>query len=127
MLFHFSVILIVFKKKKYKFDQYEYDQFFNNIEYNLRELGYGDVSVNTKMKDFNKILYDILLKIEFNAKSSDSNFLLNKNLVSKYFEEFKTSKNSNYEQFQLYFNSFYNFCFELPPENMLRELKNYRF
>ena len=38
---------------------------FHNIENNLRELGFGDVSVNKKMKDFNKILYDILLKIEF--------------------------------------------------------------
>ena len=38
--------------------------FFHNIENNLRELGFGDVSVNKKMKDFNKILYDILLKIE---------------------------------------------------------------
>ena len=35
---------------------------FNNIEYNLREMGFGDVTVNKKMKDLNKILYDILLK-----------------------------------------------------------------
>ena len=34
--------------------------FFHNIEYNLRESGLGDVSVNKKMKEFNKILYDIL-------------------------------------------------------------------
>ena len=38
--------------------------FFNNIENNLRELGFGDVTVNKKMKDFNKILYDILLKLD---------------------------------------------------------------
>ena len=37
--------------------------YFINIENNLRELGFGDVTVNKKMKEFNKILYDILLKL----------------------------------------------------------------
>ena len=64
MFFHFSILMIIFKKKGEKFDQDEYDNVFNSIEYNLRELGFGDVSVNKKMKDFNKILYDILLKID---------------------------------------------------------------
>ena len=64
MLFHFSIIMIVSKNKGTKFDQNEYDYFFRNIEYNLRDLGFGDISVNKKMKDLNKILYDILLKIQ---------------------------------------------------------------
>ena len=40
--------------------------YFMHIENNLRELGFGDVSVNKKMKDMNKIFYDILFKIEKN-------------------------------------------------------------
>ena len=64
MFIHFSIILIIFKKKNSKFDQKLYDNLFYNIENNLRELGFGDVSVNKKMKDFNKIFYDILLKIK---------------------------------------------------------------
>ena len=64
MFMHFSIFLIIFKKKRIKFDQKSYDSLFHNIENNLRELGFGDVSVNKKMKDFNKLLYDILLKIE---------------------------------------------------------------
>ena len=39
------------------------------VENDLRELGFGDVSVNKKMKDLNKILYDILLKI-YNTKTN---------------------------------------------------------
>ena len=62
MFFHFSILMIISKKKGSKFDQKSYDLFFHNIEYNLRELGFGDVSVNKKMKELNKILYDILLK-----------------------------------------------------------------
>ena len=64
MFFHFSIMMIVSKKKGKKFSQNHYDLFFKKIEYNLRELGFGDVSVNAKMKEFNKILYDILLKLE---------------------------------------------------------------
>ena len=73
MFIHFSILLIIFKKKKSNFDQ-KIRFLFNNIEYNLRELGFGDVSVNKKMKDFNKILYDILLKLE---KESEQNFEIN--------------------------------------------------
>ncbi len=62
MFLHFSIMMIVSKKKGVKLDQDLYDSLFYNIEYNLRELGFGDVSVNKKMKDLNKILYDILLK-----------------------------------------------------------------
>ena len=64
MFFHFSILMIIFKNKNKKFDQKQYDQLFFNIENNLRELGFGDIAVNKKMKDLNKILYDILLKIK---------------------------------------------------------------
>ena len=64
MFIHFSILMIITKKKGNKFDQDLYDNLFHNIENNLRELGFGDVSVNKKMKEFNKVLYDILLKIE---------------------------------------------------------------
>ena len=84
MFFHFSVMLITAKKKKVRFDQNTYDLLFHNIENNLRELGFGDVAVNKKMKDFNKILYDILLKLE-NGKNKNYEFKINHNLSSKYF------------------------------------------
>ena len=66
MFFHFSIIMLIFKKKGELFDQKSYDNLFYCIENNLRELGFGDVSVNKKMKDLNKILYDILLKVDLN-------------------------------------------------------------
>jgi cytochrome b pre-mRNA-processing protein 3 len=60
---HFSILLIVCKKKKKKFPQKIFDNIFLNIEYHIRELGYGDVTVNKKMKILTRIFYDILLKI----------------------------------------------------------------
>ena len=52
MFIHFSIILIIFKEKKQKYNQKSYDMLFHNIENNLRELGFGDVSVNKKNERF---------------------------------------------------------------------------
>ena len=60
---HFSILLIIFKNKKKEFPQKIFDNIFLNIEYHLRELGHGDVTVNKKMKILTRIFYDILLKI----------------------------------------------------------------
>ena len=82
--------MAVFKNKKIKFSQENYDNLFHCIENDLRELGFGDVSVNKKMKDLNKLLYDILLKIN---NKSDDGFELNTKLILKYFDYLKDEKN----------------------------------
>ena len=43
------------------FDQNLFDLLFKQIEANMRELGYGDVTVNKKMKLLVKSFYNILL------------------------------------------------------------------
>ena len=117
IFFHFSIILTVFKNKKINFSQQNYDSFFYCIENDLRELGFGDVSVNKKMKNMNKIFYDILLKIN----KSNNDFLINKNLILKYFECLKDSNSDKYEFFAQYFGKFYHFCFELNPKTMIKD------
>ena len=126
MFLHFSIMMIIYKKKGLKFSQKLYDSLFFNIENNLRELGFGDVSVNKKMKEMNKILYDILLKIE-NNDSSNANFYLNQNLAIKYFSTLKDNKNEKLGEFSSYFSKFFDFCFELSPEIMVREAINFRY
>ena len=78
------------------------------------------------MKEMNKILYDILLKIE-NNDSSNANFYLNQNLVIKYFSTLKDNKNEKLDEFSSYFSKFFDFCFELSPEIMVREAINFRY
>ena len=117
IFFHFSIMLTVFKNKKINFSQQNYDNLFYCIENDLRELGFGDVSVNKKMKNMNKIFYDILLKI--NKTSND--FHINKNLILKYFECLKDSNHDKYEHFAQYFEKFYHFCFELNPKTMIKD------
>ena len=122
MFIHFAIILISFKKKKVKFPQKIYDNLFFSIENNMRELGFGDVAVNKKMKDMNKIFYDILLK--FN--NSKEFFSLNKILILKYFNELNDAKRDKYELFDRYFINFYHFCFELSPKNMIKEVLKFK-
>ena len=120
MFMHFSIMMIISKKKDVKFDQKLYDFLFYNIENNMRELGYGDVAVNKKMKELNKILYDILLKFELNNNLEDK-FKINPLLVSKYFIQLNDYKSVEFINFESYFLRFFNFCFELPLENMVKD------
>ena len=65
LLFHFGFFL-----KHYKIDisksekQDLFDFFIRQIELSIREVGYGDVSVNKKMKDYVNLFFSILEKIE---------------------------------------------------------------
>ena len=120
MFIHFSIFMIITKKKGSKFNQKSYDSLFNNIEYNLRELGFGDVTVNKKMKEFNKILYDILLKIDL-KKDSNNEFKMNSDLIKKYFTVLDDVEKANLAKFDDYFSNFYNFCFELHLDNMIEK------
>lgn len=123
MFIHFSVMLIIYKKKGKKFDQKSYDYLFHNIENNLREMGLGDVSVNKKMKDLNKILYDILLKLE--NQLTQTSFKINRKLINKYFNHFNDPKSDKFTIFENYLTNFYNFCFELPLEIMVKRSINF--
>ena len=124
MFLHFSIIMIIFKKKGKKFNQDLYDLLFNYIENDLRELGFGDVSVNKKMKELNKILYDILLKLQDNSEIDS--FKVNKSLICKYFKQFDMTKNGVYIEFETYLLNFFNFCFEKPIDNMLEEIIKFK-
>ena len=117
MFVHFSIILIIFKEKKEKFNQSHYDYFFECIENNIRELGFGDVSVNKKMKELNKIFYDILLKLS----EKNDKFTISNQLILKYFNNFESFKDDKFKLFINYLQNFYHFCFELPPQTMIKD------
>jgi cytochrome b pre-mRNA-processing protein 3 len=119
---HFSLILNIFKNKKIKFPQEIFDNIFQNVEYNMRELGHGDVSVNSKMKLLNKIFYDILLKIE---NSQDNCFKVDKNTLIKHLSDNKKFNVEYTAKLTTYLESFYNFCFELDTNIMIKGQINF--
>jgi len=125
MFFHFSILMIIFKKKGRIFDQKLYDYLFHNIENNLRELGFGDVSVNKKMKEFNKILYDILLKL--NLETENDKFTINEKLIKSYFSILNNHQNEKIAILKDYLLKFFNFCFEQPLDNMIRETIKFKY
>ena len=78
------------------------------------------------MKEFNKILYDILLKIEFN-ETNNKQFKLNFNLIKKYFNQFEDQKNSEFIELESYFLSFFDYCFDLPLDKMIKKAISFKY
>ena len=65
LLFHFAFFLNIFKSNNNKKTLQEtFDFFFKQIELNLREMGYGDPTVNKRMKSYINIFYSILSEID---------------------------------------------------------------
>ncbi len=65
LLFHFGFFLKYYKKEISKQESQDlFDFFIKQIELSIREIGYGDVSVNKKMKDYVNLFFSILEKIE---------------------------------------------------------------
>ena len=65
LLFHFGFFLKIYKKDMSKDEaQNLFDYIIRQIELSIREIGYGDVAVNKKMKDYVNLFFSILDKIE---------------------------------------------------------------
>ena len=63
-LFHFAFFLKVFKKNnKKKILQEIYDKIFKYLELSVREMGYGDATINKKMKTYLNTFHSILDQI----------------------------------------------------------------
>ena len=109
-LLHFAFFLKVYKNEKNsKILQEIYDFSFRQLELSIREIGYGDQSINKKMKDYINLFHSILSDIHFwenyskiEKKNKLSSFLgnLEKNdYLIDYFDDFYnnlTKKNLNY-------------------------------
>jgi cytochrome b pre-mRNA-processing protein 3 len=63
-LLHFSFFLKEYKDKNdKKILQEIYDYIFRQMELSIREIGYGDQSINKKMKDYLNLFYSMIDKI----------------------------------------------------------------
>ena len=64
-LIHFAFLLKKYKSHNSKNDmQNIYDFIFRQIELSIREIGYGDASINAKMKEYLNLFHLILDKVE---------------------------------------------------------------
>ena len=90
--FHFAFFLEIYKSPNNKKEiQKIYDFIFKQIELSIREIGYGDATINKKMKTYVNIFYSILQKIDkwdvikYDNKSDHLSFFFGKNLDINYF------------------------------------------
>ena len=105
-LLHFAFFLKVFKKNNdKKVLQDIYDYIFRQLELSIREIGYGDQSINKKMKDYLNLFHSMIDKIhewehlsiekknsifaDFIDKSADITFL------TDYFEKYRLNLLNN--------------------------------
>ena len=108
-LMHFSFFLKNFQNEENKNILQEiYDFNFRQLELSIREIGYGDQSINKKMKDYINLFHSMVSEIHFwdNLSKSEklkkisiflSDFQNNDSLL-EYFDEF----NSNLSKKTLY-------------------------
>ena len=119
---HISFVFIKIKHdnkyKSYKsFSQNVFDLIFNNIELNMREIGFGETSINKNMRNLVKTFYNILLQCENYKKMS----LDDKNkFFVKYLEVININKITNYKGIIDYFNKYEAFCFDLSSDSVLK-------
>ena len=109
-LLHFSFFLKNYKNEENKKVLQEiYDFNFRQLELSIREIGYGDQSINKKMKDYINLFHSMVSEIHFwdNLSKTDkikklSIFLKDFNNIDdllKYFDEFNlnlSKKTLNY-------------------------------
>ena len=107
---HFAFFLKTYKNDSNKKEiQDLFDFVFKQIELSIREIGYGDVTINKKMKEYINLFHSILSKIDNwnNLNDSNKSKILTKYLplnsndlnLTKYFDKYdkllsKTTLNS---------------------------------
>ncbi len=65
LFFHLGFLLKIHKKAETKRNLQEFFDFsIKQIELSIREIGYGDATINKKMKDYVNLLFSIIDKID---------------------------------------------------------------
>jgi len=119
-LFHFAFFLKIYKNKSNKTEfQNLYDYIFNQIELSIREIGYGDSTVNKKMKEYINLFYKIIDNVELWEK-------LNFNEKINFFSEFidTTLENTFYID---YFNKFSIYLTKMSFNYFTKDVISHKF
>ena len=126
---HISFIFIKIKQNNereiYKsFYQKTFDLIFNKIELNMREVGFGDTTINKNMKFLVKTFYNVLLNCEKYKKMTINEKIL---FFNKYLKLNKSKNSSNNEGLIEYFDQYEAFCFDLTPDSVLKGELNFNY
>ena len=125
---HISFIFIKIKDNKNKkltktFYQNLFDYIFHKIELNMREIGYGDTTINKNMRHLVKNFYDILLNCEKYKEMKYDDKLL---FINNYLKVNDITKKLTYKDISIYFNNYESFCFDLSHDSVLQGKINFK-
>ena len=119
-LFHLAFFFKYYKTKSTKkYLQDFYDYVFRQIELDIREIGYGDQSVNKKMKTYVNLLYSIIDKIN---KWEDLEMKQKINILNLYIE----IKDNN-EKFVDYFDKYSNYLLKITLNSFTKSVLEHKF
>ena len=119
-LFHLAFFFKNYKSKiDQKYIQNFYDYTFRQIELDIREIGYGDQSVNKKMKTYINMLYSIIEKIH-NWENYDKNDKL------KIFNLYIENKDNN-QKIVDYFEKYYIYLTKISLNSFIKSVIEHKF
>ena len=119
-LFHLAFFFKNYKSKiDQKYIQNFYDYTFRQIELDIREIGYGDQSVNKKMKTYINMLYSIIEKIN-NWENYDKDDKL------KIFNLYIENKDNN-QKIVDYFEKYYIYLTKTSLNSFIKSVIDHKF
>ena len=96
-----------------------YDFTFRQIELDIREIGYGDQSVNKKMKTYINMLYSIIDKID----KWETYKIEDKSRIFNFYIEIK----DNNEKFVDYFDKYYSYLSKISLNSLTKSVLDHKF
>ena len=119
-LFHLAFFFRNYKSKiNHKYMQSFYDYTFRQIELDIREIGYGDQSVNKKMKTYINILYSIIDKVDkWETYNSDD-----KVKILSFYIEIRDNKQKMVD----YFDRYYSYLSKITLNSFTKSVIDHKF
>ena len=120
LLIHFAFFLKNYKNHEDKKNMQElYDYFFRQLELSIREIGYGDATINKKMKNYINVFHSMLNEIEgWNNLTLVEKSALIKNYLNT---------NEKVDKLSEYFDKYLNFLSKKPFNLFVKSVINAEF
>ena len=113
--FHLAFLLKNYKKSETKDNlQNFFDFCVRQIELSIREIGYGDATINKKMKEYVNLLFSIIDKIDDWEIKDD---IQKREIISIYIEDM-----SNFNEFINYFEKYRKYLINNTFNNLTKDI-----
>ena len=120
LFLHFSILLKLFKKDIPKKELQElFDYIIRQIDLSIREIGFGDATVNKKMKSYINLLYSIIDSLE---KMNNKNYNDKSLFLKKYLNE-----RANIDFYVKYMDNYINFLLKSSLKMFTKDILDFNF